>query len=63
MSLLCKVVAVKAEDQTIKKTKYIKVLTLFCSCDEVIAEYNNNNNIYLCHTNSTIQFSNAPRIL
>ena len=39
MSLLCKVVAVKAEDQTIKKTKYIKVLTLFCSCDEVIAEF------------------------
>ena len=36
MSLLCKVVAVKAEDQT---TKYIKVLTLFCSCDEVIAEF------------------------
>ena len=71
MSLLCKVVAVKAEDQTIKKTKYIKVLTLFCSCDEVIAELNNNNNnknnnnnnIYLCHTNSTIQFSNAPIIL
>ena len=41
MRLLCKVVAVKAEDQTIKKTKYIKVLALFCSCDEVIAEFYN----------------------
>ena len=38
--LWCKVV-VKAEDQTIKKTKYIKVLTLFRSCVEVVAEFHN----------------------
>lgn len=41
MSLLCKVVAVKAEDQTIKKTKYIKVLTLFWPCNQVVAEFYN----------------------
>ena len=34
-------VVVKAEDQTISKMKYIKVLTLFWSCDEVVAEFYN----------------------